>query len=223
MNNIRTIFILITFLTVGDVSGQSKYVFKIKKREFDSMDTIVPCHNKLFYSGSLGSTKPNLDGFGYHYHSMNLAWLDFNASKFYLVRDTGTLVTENHENGHLYWLESDLDLYEKDFDLHSFKTDSTDGSWEGKREDTLSRKEVVKTTVTLNQCDLIMTTIKGYYDRDYLYSYPDVNKRGKEIKRWVLTFKNPKITWVQEGDSIQESFEKQLPIRVLEPYKLDEL
>lgn len=223
MKGIRIILLLVTFLTVGNVSGQSKYVFKIKKREFDSMDTILPCHDKLFYNGSLGKTKPNLDGFGYHYHSMNMAWLDFNTAKFYLVRDTGTVVTENHENGDLYWLESDVDLYEKDFNLTSFKTDSTEGKWVGQREDTLGRKEVVKITVALDQCNLKMTKIKGYYDRDYIYSYADVTKSGREIKRWVISFKNPRVTWVQQGEASEESFEKQLPIRVLQPYKLDDI
>jgi len=216
--------IIINFLTAGTVSAQSKFVFKIKKQELDGMDTIVPCHNKLFYAGSLESSKPNLKGFGYHYHNISFTWIDFKTSKFYLVRDSGAVITENHTNGHRYWLETDNDLYEKEYQLYSFNTDTTKGLWKGRREDTISRKEVIKTEITLKNCEIRIAKTTGFYKKQYLYTYTVIDPiTSKEEQKWKFTLRSPLITWIIIGEVQVSNFKDKLTNKVLKPYKFAEI
>ncbi len=211
--------ILISFLAGGAVSAQSKYTFTIKKAKFNDLDTIIPCHDKLFHNGSLGETKPNLKGFGFHYHNINYAWIDFKNSKFYYVKDSGSVITKNHSNGVLHWLETDKDLYEKEFELHSFNTDSANGLWKGRREDTISRKEVIKTVIILKNCEIYIKKTTGYYKKEYLYSYKITNPTTNlEEKKWRLTFKSPLITWIPIGKPEEEFLKDKIPNKVLKPY-----
>ena len=116
----------------------------IQKPKVNPLDTIIACHGNLFYHGEMKYEIPNLRGLGTHYHDLNFAWIDFDKSTFNLVRDSGAFITENHQNGHLYWLDTKTDVFNNVFALDSFLLDSTDGSWRGFREDTLSKKNVLK-------------------------------------------------------------------------------
>jgi hypothetical protein len=199
--------------------SQSLVTFVIQKPKLNPLDTILACHNKVFYSGDLASTTPNLRGLGTHYHELDFAWIDFSNSTFYVVKDTGSFITENHSNGHLYWFDTETDIFKHNFPLDSFLLDSTNGSWRGVREDTLGRKDVVKIIVKLKQCGITIVKTKGYYKKDYLYQYTILNKFNIEVKKWRFTLRNPLITWIEVGEAEYVYFEESIPKSVIEQYK----
>jgi hypothetical protein len=192
----------------------------IQKTKINALDTILPCHDKVFYTGNESHSTPNLRGFGTHYQQLKFAWLDFNNSSFYVVKDTGSFITENHKNGHLYWIDTESDIFTYKYPLDSFLIDTNTGSWRGFREDTLGKKDVLKTYVKLQDCGIEIKRTKGYYKKDYLYQYTILNKNNIEVKRWRFTLKAPLITWITIGESEFEYFEKAIPKSVIEPYKL---
>jgi len=199
--------------------GQSIVTFVIQKPKVNPLDTIIACHGNLFYYGEMKHEIPNLRGLGTHYHDLNFAWIDFNKSTFNLVQDTGAFITENHRNGHLYWLDTETDVFNNVFALDSFLLDSIDGSWRGFREDTLSKKNILKINITLKGCGIEIEKTKGYYKKDYLYKYTLKDKFNIEVSKWKLSLKNPKITWITIGDEDVKYFEKSIPKSVLKPYK----
>ena len=199
--------------------GQSIVTFVIKKPKVNPLDTILACHGNLFYYGDMKNETPNLRGLGTHYHELNFAWIDFDKSTFNLVHDTGTFITANHRNGHLYWIDTKADVFKHVFKLDSFILDSTNGSWRGFREDTISRKEILKVDVNLKGCTIEIERTKGYYKKEYLYKYSFIDKFNIEVSRWKFTLNNPRITWIKIGNEDVEYFEKAIPKSVLEPYK----
>lgn len=218
----RTSIVILFSLLSHLCYSQSVVTFMIKKPKVNPLNTILPCHNKVFYHGNIENEKPNLRGFGSYYHDLNYSWIDFQTSTFYVNRDTGSFITQNHKNGHLYWLDTNTDLLNGKYDLDLFKLDSLSGKWLGYREDTISRKNVIKTKVELKDCQIIIIKAKGYYKKDYLYKYTKKNEFNEEISRWKLTFKKPLITWVPLEEPDYEYFEQQVPKSVLSPY-LDEV
>ena len=199
--------------------GQSIVTFVIQKPKFNPLDTIIACHGNIFYFGEMEHETPNLRGLGTHYHNLNFAWIDFNKSTFNLVRDSGAFITENHRNGHLYWLDTKMDVFNNVFELDSFLLDSADGSWRGFKEDTLSKKNIFKININLRGCKIEIEKTKGYYKKDYLYKYTIKNKFNTEVTKWKFSLKNPRKTWVTIGDEDVEYFEKSIPKSVLLPYK----
>ena len=198
--------------------GQPIVTFVIQKPKLNPLDTIIACHGNLFYYGAMKHETPNLRGFGTHYHNLNFTWIDFDKSTFNLVRDTGAFITENHRNGHLYWLDTKTDIFNNIFELDSFLLDSIGGSWRGYREDTLSKKNILKIKIALEGCKIEIAKTKGYYKKDYLYKYVFQNKFNIEVSRWKFSLKNPRIRWISIGEENVEYFEKSIPKAVLSPY-----